>query len=63
MRMEIVSTRVEFRANGVAVINMGIRLYDAANRVILDEYQTSHRMNFDGQATTLQAAMNPCSIR
>ena len=50
--------RLEFRATGVAVINMGIRLYDAANRVILDEYQTTHRMNFDAQGGTLQAAVN-----
>lgn len=53
-----VSTRVEFRATGVAVINFGIRLYDAANRTILDEYQTSYRLNFDAQAGTLQAALN-----
>jgi tetratricopeptide (TPR) repeat protein len=53
-----VSTRVEFRASGVAVIHFGIRMYDAANRTILDEYQTSHRMNFDAQAGTLQAAVN-----
>jgi len=51
-------TRVVFRATGVAIINMGIRLYDAANRVILDEYQTSHRMNFEGEAGTLQGAIN-----
>jgi len=53
-----ISTRLEFKANGVAVVNFGIRLYDAANRVILDEYQTSYRLNFDAQATTLQAALN-----
>jgi hypothetical protein len=52
------STRVEFKATGVAVINFGIRLYDAANRTIIDEYQTSHRLNFDAQAGTLQAALN-----
>lgn len=51
-------TSLEFKATGVAVINFGIRLYDAANRVILDEYQTSHRLNFDAQAGTLQAALN-----
>jgi hypothetical protein len=49
---------LEFRVNGVAVINLGIRLYDAANRVILDEYQTTYRMNFDAQGGTLQAALN-----
>lgn len=53
-----VSSKLEFRANGVAVINFGIRLYDAANRVILDEYQTMQRLNFDAQAPTLQAALN-----
>jgi hypothetical protein len=51
-------TRPVFRANGVAVINMGIRLYDATNRVILDEYQTSHRMNFNAESATLQGAIN-----
>jgi len=51
-------TRLEFHASGVAVINMGIRLYDGANRVILDEFQTTRRMNFDGQGNTLQAALN-----
>jgi hypothetical protein len=50
--------KVEFRATAVAVINMGIRLYDAANRVILDEYQTTRRMNFDAQGSTMQAAVN-----
>jgi hypothetical protein len=46
------------RANGVAIINVGIRLYDVANRVILDEYQTTRRMNFQGEAATLQGAIN-----
>lgn len=49
---------IEFKASGVAIINFGIRLYDNANKVILDEYQTTHRMNFDAQAGTLQAALN-----
>jgi hypothetical protein len=49
---------ISFRATGVAVINLGIRLYDPANRVILDEYRTTHRMNFDAEATTLQGAIN-----
>jgi NADP-dependent 3-hydroxy acid dehydrogenase YdfG len=49
---------VEFKAFGVTVINFGIRLYDAVNRVILDEYQTTRRLNFDAQAGTLQAALN-----
>ncbi|HLO57320.1 MAG TPA: DUF6340 family protein [Bacteroidales bacterium] len=53
-----VSTRVEFRANGIAVINLGIRLYDAVNHVIIDEFQTTHRLNFDAQAPTLQGALN-----
>ncbi len=54
----VVIPRIEIKATGVAVINFGIRLYDAANRVILDEYQTTHRLNFDAQAPTLQAALN-----
>jgi tetratricopeptide (TPR) repeat protein len=50
--------RLAFRASGVAVINLGIRLYDAANRVIIDEYRTTHRMNFDAEAATVQGAIN-----
>ncbi|MBN1158523.1 MAG: hypothetical protein JXA61_04020 [Bacteroidales bacterium] len=50
--------KLEYHAVGVAVINFGIRLYDAANRIILDEYQTTHRMNFEVQGGTIQAALN-----
>ena len=49
---------IEFKATGVAIINFGVRIYDAANRVILDEFQTTRRLNFDAQAMTLQAALN-----
>jgi hypothetical protein len=54
----VIIPRIEIKATGVAVINFGIRLYDATNRVILDEYQTTHRLNLDAQAPTLQAALN-----
>jgi hypothetical protein len=50
--------RLEFKVTGVAVINMGIRLYDAVNQEIIDEYQTTYRMNFDAQAGSVQAAIN-----
>jgi len=49
---------LEYRATGVAVINFGVRLYDAINLTIMDEYQTTHRLNFEAQGGTLQAALN-----
>ncbi|MBN2481826.1 MAG: hypothetical protein JXB19_08810 [Bacteroidales bacterium] len=50
--------RLEYHAAGVAVINFGIRLYDVSGRIILDEYQTTHRLNFEAQGGTIQAALN-----
>lgn len=50
--------RVEIRATGVAVIRLGIRIYAASDHSILDEYQTTYRLNFDAQARTLQEALN-----
>jgi len=50
--------RLEYKAMGVAVINLGVRMYDAVNRQIIDEYQTSYRLNFEAQGGTLQTAMN-----
>jgi hypothetical protein len=49
---------LEFKITGVVVINLGIRLYDAVNRVIMDEYQTTYRQNFDAQGLSVQAALN-----
>jgi hypothetical protein len=51
-------SRLEYRATGVAVINFGVRLYDAVNQTIMDEYQTTRRLNFEAQGGTLQAALN-----
>jgi hypothetical protein len=50
--------RIEFKVTGVVVINLGIRLYDGVNKVILDEYQHTVRMNFDAHGITVQEAMN-----
>lgn len=50
--------RTEIRATGVAVINFGIRMYNPQGKVILDEYQTSVRLNWDAQAQTVQEAIN-----
>lgn len=50
--------RLEYHAVGVAVINFGVRLYDAVNHVIMDEYQTTHKMNFEANGGTIQAAIN-----
>ncbi len=50
--------RIEFKVTGVVVINLGVRLYDGVNHVILDEYQHTYRMNFDAQGASVQEAMN-----
>lgn len=50
--------RIQFKVTGVVVINLGVRLYDGVNQVILDEYQTTYRMNFDALGTSVQEAMN-----
>lgn len=50
--------RIEFKVTGVVVINLGIRLYDGINQVILDEYQNTYRMNFDAHGASVQEAMN-----
>lgn len=50
--------RLEYHAVGVAIINFGIRLYDATGRVILDAYQTTHRLNFEARGGTIQIALN-----
>ena len=47
-----------YNVNGIAVINFGIRLYDPATQKIVDEYQVSHRMNFDAGGYTVQDAVN-----
>ncbi|MFO7657339.1 MAG: DUF6340 family protein [Bacteroidales bacterium] len=47
-----------FRVTAVAVINYGVRLYDLANKKILDEYQVTHRLNFEGSGSNAQDAMN-----
>ena len=54
----ILLKQAEYRASGLAVINLGIRIYDPSDRVILDEYQTTYKMNFEGYGTNLQDAIN-----
>ncbi|MBN1414447.1 MAG: hypothetical protein JW973_05055 [Bacteroidales bacterium] len=44
--------------NGIAIINFGIRLYDPVSKNIIDEYQVSHRMNFNAGVFTVQDAVN-----
>ncbi len=47
-----------YNVNGIVVINFGIRVYDPAHKKIIDEYQVSHRMNFNGGGYTVQDAVN-----
>jgi len=50
--------QMQYRASGVAVIRLGIRIYDSGGMTILDEYQTTYKTNFEGQGTSLQDALN-----
>lgn len=50
--------QVQYNASGMAVINMGIRIYDPANKAICDEYHNTYKMNFEGYGTSLQDALN-----
>ncbi len=47
----------QFNATGVAVVNIGIRLYDLKSKTIVDEYRTTHRLNFNASGTTVDAAV------
>jgi hypothetical protein len=47
-----------FHVSGVAVVNLGIRIYDPAGRNIVDEYRVTKRLNWDSQGNTLQDAIN-----
>jgi hypothetical protein len=48
-----------FSVRGVASVKIGFRLYDLANRSILDEYLFSHSMNWDaGGGTILDAVFS-----
>ena len=51
-------SQLHYRASGVAVIRLGIRIYDSKSMTILDEYQTTYKMNFEGQGINLQDAVN-----
>jgi hypothetical protein len=45
-----------FTVRGVASVNIGFRLYDLANKSIIDEHLYTHKMNWDaGGATILDA--------
>jgi hypothetical protein len=47
-----------YNVNGIAIVNFGIRLYDPASKKIIDEYQVSHRLNFNAGGFTVQDAVN-----
>jgi len=47
-----------YNVNGIVIINFGIRLYDPAGKKVIDEYQISHRLNFNGGGYSVQDAVN-----
>ncbi|MBN2215239.1 MAG: hypothetical protein JW723_13460 [Bacteroidales bacterium] len=51
-------TGAGFHVSAVALINYGVRLYDPAGKIILDEYHVTHRLNYEGSGATPQDAMN-----
>ncbi|MBN2484711.1 MAG: hypothetical protein JXB34_01935 [Bacteroidales bacterium] len=40
-----INTPVKVRANGIAVINLGIRIYFPASRTVIDEFKINHRID------------------
>ena len=49
---------VRISANGVAVINLGIRIYYPATRTIIDEYKINHRVNFNANTNSVAGVAN-----
>jgi hypothetical protein len=48
----------KIKAVGVAVVNVGLRLYDPVSKQIIDEYRITERLNFDASGNTIQDAVN-----
>lgn len=49
-------TVVEFTAEGVGIVNLGIRMYDPRERAITDQYQFSEQMRWDAHGGSVTDA-------
>lgn len=47
-----------YNVSGVAVIYFGVRVYDPLSKKIVDEFQVTHRMNYNAGGSTVQDAVN-----
>jgi hypothetical protein len=48
---------IEFYANGVANVKLGFRLYDPAEKAIIDEFHFNHTMTWETGGGSIQAAL------
>jgi tetratricopeptide (TPR) repeat protein len=48
----------QYKAQGIAIVNVGIRLYDPVERKIVDQYRITEKSNFDAQGNTIELAIN-----
>lgn len=53
-----VNSPIKLRAGGVAVINLGIRIYYPATRTVLDEFKIEHRIDLSTNTSTVIDAAN-----
>jgi len=51
-----VKTGLEFTAEGVGIVNIGIRLYDPKERLIIDQYQFSEQMRWGSHGISVADA-------
>ncbi len=52
-----ITTAPQFKATGVAVVNIGIRIYDLKTKTIADEFRTTNRLNFEASGVSVDAAV------
>jgi hypothetical protein len=53
-----VNNPLQVSANGVAVINLGIRIYYPATRTIIDEFKINHRIDVGANTNSVLGAVN-----
>ncbi|NJK85587.1 MAG: tetratricopeptide repeat protein [Bacteroidales bacterium] len=55
---QVASGKPGYQVNGVAILNFGLRVYDPKTKTVADEYQISHRMNYDAGGASVRDAVN-----
>lgn len=53
-----INNPLQLNANGVAVINLGIRIYYPATQIIIDEYKINHKIEIGTNTSSVAGAVN-----